>query len=132
MFNNLSNGQKNALQAIFVLALCAGALLLLNYLIASRPVKNSSSSVRFEVQASGGFASITLRAGTVNMPEPTTVTAPWTRTIRVKSGTTVYLTASNPTATGEITCNIFLENKAWKTETISTPKNGVACAGIVP
>ena len=132
MFNTLSNGQRNALQVIFVFVLCAGALLLLNYLITAQPVKSGSSNVRFEVQASGGFASITLRAGTVVISEPTTVTVPWSRIINIKSGTTVYLTAASQATTGELTCRITLDNTPWKTETINAPKNGVACAGIVP
>lgn len=131
MFNNLSNGQKIALQVIFVLAICGAAIVILNYLGATKPAK-SNSLVRFEVQASGGFATITLQAGDVIISEPTTVTVPWSQTIKIKSGTTVYLTASNPTATGELTCNITLDKTDWKTETTSAPKNGVACAGIVP
>jgi hypothetical protein len=131
MFNNLSNGQKNALQIIFVLALCSGAIALLIYMGATKTVSDIRR-VHFEVQASGGFATITLQAGKVNISKPTTVTSPWSQTVKIKSGTTVYLTASNPTATGELTCNITLDKINWKTETTTAPKNGVACAGIVP
>jgi hypothetical protein len=131
MFDNLSNGWKNALQVIFVLALCGGALALLNYMGAMKTATNIHS-VRFEVQASGGFAIITLKAGDVIISEPTTVTVPWSKVVKIKSGTAVYLTASNPTATGELTCDITLDKIDWKTETTSAPKNGVACAGIVP
>lgn len=131
MLNNLSNGQKNALQIIFVFALLAGAFILLNYLGATKTSK-TSSMVRFEVEASGGFALITLKSGDEYIFKSTTVTAPWSKSIKIKSGMTVYLTASNPTATGEITCNITLDGTPWKTESISTPKDGVACAGIVP
>jgi len=131
MFNDLSDSQKTALQMVFVLVLCVAAFVLLSYMGAARPTTNVHS-VRFEVQASGGFASITLRAGEVTIAEPITVTVPWTKTVKIKSGTAVYLTASNPTATGELTCNITLDKIDWKTETTSAPKNGVACAGIVP
>jgi hypothetical protein len=84
------------------------------------------------VNASGGFANITLQAGKESITGPKTVTMPWTRTIRVKSGTEVYLTAANPSETGELTCSITLDRGPWKLETINAPKNGVACAGIVP
>jgi len=131
MLDNLSNGQKNALQIIFVLALCAAAIVLLAYMGAAKPVTNIHS-IHFEVQASGGFATITLQAGDLIISEPTTVTSPWTKTVKIKSGTAIYLTATNPTATGELTCNITLDKVNWKTETTSAPKNGVACAGIVP
>jgi hypothetical protein len=131
MFDNLSNSQKIALQLFFVLVLCGGAFALLNYMGAMKPAKNIHS-VRFEVHASGGYATITLQAGDVVISKPTTVTVPWSQTIKIKSGTEIYLTASNPTATGELTCDITLDKIDWKTETTKAPKNGVACAGIVP
>ena len=131
MFNNLSNSQKNALQIIFIVALVGGAIALLISLGATKPVVNVHR-VRFEVEASGGFAIITLDAGDVVISEPKTVTMPWSQTIKIQSGTTVFLTASNPTATVELHCTITLDDMDWKSETTSAPKNGVACAGIVP
>jgi len=131
MLNNLSNSQKTAVQVIFVLALVGGAIALLVSLGATKP-KPDTRRVRFEVQASGGFAMITLQAGEVNIPDPKTVSVPGSQTVKIKSGTTVYLTASNPTATGELSCTITLDNADWKAEQTSAPKNGVACAGIVP
>ncbi len=131
MFNNLSNSQRNAIQVIFVLALVGGAIALLVSLGATKP-KTDTRRVRFEVQASGGFALITLKTDDIVISEPKTVSVPWSQTIKIKSGTTVYLTASNPTATGELSCNITLDDTNWKAETTSAPKNGVACAGIVP
>jgi hypothetical protein len=91
-----------------------------------------SYQVKFRVEASGGVAIITLQAGDVSISEPTAVSVPWSKTIRIPSGAEVYLTASNPTQTGKITCSISLDNTLWKTETTVTPKDGVACAGIVP
>lgn len=131
MFDNLSNGQKIALQVIFVLALCGGAFALLHSMGAMRPITNTHT-VRFEVQASGGFAIITLDAGDVVIAKPTTFTVPWSKTLKIKSGTEVYLTAINPSASGELTCDITLDKIEWKKEKTSAPKNGVACAGIVP
>jgi hypothetical protein len=91
-----------------------------------------SRRVQFRVEASGGFANITLQAGEDSISKPTTVTTPWTKTMQISSGTEVYLTASNPTQTGEITCSISLDRTDWKTDTTTAPKDGVACAGIVP
>jgi len=45
---------------------------------------------------------------------------------------TVLITAANPTQTGELSCVILLDNSNWKKSTINAPKDGVACAGIVP
>ena len=131
MFDNLSNFWKNVLQSIIILIVIGIVVVFLNYLIGNRPIKGSHR-IRFEVQASGGFASITMHGGTETIPDLTTVTVPWTKTINIQGGTTVYLTAANPTATGELTCNLYLDGSAWKTETTNAPKNGVACAGIVP
>ena len=131
MFTNLSDGTKTALQVAFVLVLVGGAIALLLSLGLLQP-STDSHLVYFEVKASGGFANITLRAGDVSISKPETVSVPWTKTIRIKSGTEVYLTASNPSQTGEISCSISLERVAWKSEQSNAPKNGVACAGIVP
>ncbi len=131
MFSRLSNRWKIALQLILVLAICTAAIAILISLgLMKSPASNHR--VEFKVEASGGVAIITLQAGSVSMTQPTTVTAPWSRTMRIASGTEVYLTASNPTQTGKLTCSISLDKTDWKTETTTAPKDGVACAGIVP
>jgi hypothetical protein len=131
MFNNLSDRSKIILQLLFFVVFGLVVFGLLNNVLSSRS-DNGSHLLRFEVEASGGFATITLRAGSSSITTPTTVTSPWTKTIRIKSDTEVYLTASNPSQIGDISCRILLDKVVWKTEKISTPKNGVACAGIVP
>lgn len=131
MFANLSNGWKIALQIIFVLALVGAAAAVLLSMGVMR-TGSDSHLVSFEVKASGGFALVTLEAGSKSIEKPLTVTSPWTKKIRIESGTEVYLTASNPSQTGEITCSISLDQNLWKTESTNAPKNGVACAGIVP
>jgi hypothetical protein len=131
MFTNLPNGLKIALQVLLVLALLGGVVALL---LSMGVMQASSSShlVYFEVKASGGYANITLEAGNDSIITPKTVTVPWSKRIRIKSGTEVYLTAANPSETGELSCRITLDKADWKFETINAPKNGVACAGIVP
>jgi len=131
MLNNLTDGTKVTLQIIVVLAILGAAVaILLSVGIMQSPAE--SHLLTFEVDASGGFAVITLEAGGEVIDKPKTVTSPWSKTLRVKSGTEVYLTASNPSASGEIRCAITLDKNLWKTEKKSSPKNGVACAGIVP
>lgn len=131
MFSQLSDRWKIVLQLIFVLALCAAAIVLLISLGVMR-TPAGSHRLQFRVEASGGFAIITLDARNASISKPTTVTVPWTKTLQIPSGTQVYLTASNPTQTGKLTCTIKLDNDVWKTETTAAPKDGVACAGIVP
>jgi hypothetical protein len=131
MFTNLPDRLRIALQVVFVLALLGGAIAIL---LSMGVMKTASEShlVYFEVKASGGFAVITLRASKESITTPTTVTVPWSKTLRIKSGTEVYLTAANPSETGDLSCRITLDKIAWKAEKNSAPKNGVACAGIVP
>jgi hypothetical protein len=131
MFANLPNRWKITLQVVFVLAICGMAIAILIYMGGMKPVA-TSHLIRFEVKASGGIAIITLQAGDASITKPTSVSMPWSQTIRIKSGTEVYLTASNPSVTGELSCSITLDKAAWKAEKISSPSNGVACAGIVP
>jgi hypothetical protein len=131
VFAGLSDRWKIVLQVIFVLALCAAAIAILMSLGLMRSPEGSRR-VQFRVDASGGFANITLQAGEDSISQPTTVTTPWSKTMQISSGTEVYLTATNPTQTGKLTCTITLDKEDWKTETTAAPKDGVACAGIVP
>jgi hypothetical protein len=119
------------LQIFFILILCAGLLVLL-FTLEKRGTSTETERVGFRVEASGGYAIITLEAGNASITKPTTVSVPWTKSLRIASGTEVYLTASNPTQTGKLTCTITLGPSVWKTQATTAPKDGVACAGIVP
>lgn len=131
MFANLSDQWKLTLQVLLVLGILgAAAAILLS--MGAMNTDPDSHLLTFQVEASGGYATITLEAGEETITTPKTVTVPWSRKVRVKSGMEVYLTASNPTVTGELSCVILLDNVLWKIEKTSAPKNGVACAGIVP
>ncbi len=131
MSTQLSNGPKILQQLVLVLVLTAAIIALILYLISLNPVVDSRS-VTFRVETSGGFSIITLDAGSLKIPTATTVTTPWQRTVQIPVGTAVYLTAANPTQTGSITCSISLDLQVWKKEKTTAPKDGVACAGIVP
>ena len=131
MFAQLSDRWKIILQLFFVLALCAAVVAILLSMGLTRS-SEGSHRVQFRVEASGGFANITLQAAEETISKPTTVTTPWTKTMQISSSTEVYLTASNPTQTGTLTCTITLDRGDWKTDTTTAPKDGVACAGIVP
>ena len=131
MSTQLSDRWKIVLQMVFVVVLCAAAIAILMSMGLTRS-REGIHRVQFQVEASGGFANITLQAGEDSISKPVTVTTPWSKTLQLASGTEVYLTASNPTQTGKITCNISLDRTDWKTDTTMAPKDGVACAGIVP
>ena len=89
-------------------------------------------SVTFRVESSGGYALITLDAASQKISGNQTVTTPWEKTVKVPAGEEVYFTASNPNQTGSLSCSIKINKKAWKQSKIDAPKDGVACAGIVP
>ena len=131
MLTNLSNESKTTLQVFFVLAIIGASIAILLSLGVTRTTSDNRL-VYFEVKASGGYAIISLREGDEFIKKSATETMPWSKTIRIKSGTEVYLTASNPSQTGELSCRITLDKVAWKLEKINAPKDGVACAGIVP
>ncbi len=132
MSSEISERWKIIWQIIFVLALCAGMTIIVIILEHNR-TQTGSQFVEFHVEASGGFAIITLDAGSAaSISQPTTVSVPWTKSLRIASGTEVYLTASNPTQIGSIKCTITLNQAPWKADTTTAPKDGVACAGIVP
>jgi len=132
MFSALSDRWKLVLQLLFVGILCAGIGFLIIFLNAESS-SEGSKLVEFRVEASGGVAVITLDAeDAASISKPTTVSVPWIKSLRIASGTEVYLTATNPTQTGKLTCSITLDKIPWKAQTTNAPKNGVACAGIVP
>lgn len=131
MDSRLSNRWKIALQLLFVIAMCAlAAFILFSLGVLHRD--SGSHRIHLRVEASGAFAIITLQAGDDSISEPTTVSAPWSKTIDLPTGTEIYLTALNPTQTGQLSCTITLDNLPWKSDTTSAPKDGVACAGIIP
>ena len=131
MFSNSSNGTRVVLQILVVLAIIVAAVMILLSMGVTKG-HSQNHQVQFQVEASGGFAIITLSAGSQSINNPTTVTVPWSKVLTLNSGTAVYLTAANPTQTGKLTCTIVLDGTNWKAETTEAPKDGVACAGIVP
>jgi hypothetical protein len=115
---------------IIFLFILVGFLLLL--VLGTFKTPSSSHKVLFQVKASGGYAMVTLKTSDETLVSSTIVTTPWRKEMRLPQGTEVYLTASNPSQTGELECLISLDNKIWKSMKKEAPENGVACAGIVP
>ena len=131
MTDQTSERTKTAIQVVFILVFIGVIILVVSYLLSKKPTSNTHN-VQFKVEASGGFSIITFEAGSNSISKSTTVTTPWVKTLKLQSGTIVYLTASNPTQTGQLTCSISLDNQVWRKEKTDAPKDGVACAGIVP
>ena len=118
-------------QILFVVLLLVAVVALFGVLGAFKAQK-SARQVTFKVNASGGYALITYDAGTEKKTAAITVTVPWEHTYNLPSGTQVFLTAANPSQSGQLTCTLLLDHSPWKSESKDAPKDGVACAGIVP
>lgn len=123
--------KKIIIEIMVVILLCASILYGLTAL-GTFKMPQGKHNVTFLVEASGGYAIITLKSPSQTIEEPTIKTTPWRLTTTILSGGEVYLTASNPTQTGDLTCTIYMDNSVWKTAKTSAPKDGVACAGIAP
>jgi len=122
---------KILLQILVLVVICGGALAVL-FLSGVMAPPSGKRTLTFRVEAMGGYANITLDAGAEKISQTTTVTTPWQKTLQVERGVEVYLTASNPSQTGQLSCAILLDRQLWKQDKTEAPKDGVACAGIVP
>jgi hypothetical protein len=127
---NQKNRKKFFDIIIIFLFILVGFLVLL--VLGTFKTQSSSHKVLFQVKASGGYAMVTLKTSDEEILSSTIVTTPWRKEMKLPQGTEVYLTASNPSQTGELECLISLDNKSWKSMRKDAPENGVACAGIVP
>lgn len=123
--------RKITIQVLLIVGLLLTAIGVL-YLIGGLTPSETSRRVTFEVKASGGYALISLRTPKESILDSKIVTTPWRKELKLTAGDEVYLTASNPSETGQISCEIIVENESWKLDKKVTPKNGVACGGILP
>jgi hypothetical protein len=114
---------------LFVVLLALGIAL---YLFSASNAPSGTKAATFQVEASGGYASITWKAGSNHIDSATTVSTPWERTVFLDHNTQVILTVANPSKTGQVTCRILLDRKPWKETTGKAPQSGVACGGIIP
>lgn len=87
--------------------------------------------VTYQVEASGGYAQIIYTNSAGVNTEAGILTTPFIRTISFPVGQEVYLTASNPSQTGNISCRILINNREWKESKGTHPVDSVACAGII-
>jgi Kef-type K+ transport system membrane component KefB len=87
--------------------------------------------VTYLVEATGGYAVIIYTDSIGNQTDSAMLTTPFRRTISLPVGNEVYLTASNPSQTGTITCKISINNREWKKSSGTHPVDSVACAGII-
>jgi len=87
--------------------------------------------VTYEVEADGGYAYVVYTTSTGENTEGQIYSTPFTKTIVFPKGQQVFLTASNPSQSGTISCTIKLDHRDWKTSRGTHPVDSVACGGIV-
>jgi len=87
--------------------------------------------VTYIVEADGGYAQVIYTTSKGVNTDPTILTTPFSRTISLPVGIEIYLTASNPSQTGSISCKIRIDNRDWKESHGTHPVDSVACGGII-
>lgn len=92
---------------------------------------NEYRQITYKVDATGGYAQIIYTNSSGVNTEPEILTTPFTKTISFPIGQKVYLTASNPSQTGDVYCKIMIDNQAWKESRGTHPVDSVACGGII-
>ena len=118
-------------QIAIVTVICL-ALILTAILTGVFSSPSSARKVILSVTSTNGYASITYASPQHSIKDPTNVTTPWRLTLALTSGDEVFLTAGNPSQTGDITCEISVNSQTWKQEAATYPADKVACAGIIP
>jgi hypothetical protein len=125
------NNGKTILTIIIILGIITAAI----YFSVRSGIFNKPSinnSVRLEVDCDGGYAIITYTVGDESSNGTITVNTPWKKNFNLEDGASVFLTAGNPSQSGEITCLISLNGRDWKSDSVDYPKQAVACGGIIP
>lgn len=95
------------------------------------PDEGALRQVTYIVEADGGYAQVIYTTSKGVKTDPVILTTPFSRTLSLPVGIEVYLTASNPSQTGSISCKIRINNRDWKESHGTHPVDSVACGGII-
>jgi hypothetical protein len=96
---------------------------------------SSSPTVRtviYRVSGSTTFADLTYENGSGGTEQQHDARVPWTKTLYVRPGQFVYLSAQNGMEFGGITCEILVEGQVYKRSTSSGGYTIASCSGSVP
>lgn len=121
------NGAIGIAIAVFVVVLLIGIWLLKS----QSSSNNAMRTVTYLVTADGGYAQIIYTTTSGSNSEAAIITTPFTKSLSFPVGTEVYLTASNPSQSGNVTCAIKIDGKDWKSSRGTHPVDSVACGGII-
>jgi hypothetical protein len=87
--------------------------------------------VTYVVNADGGYAQIIYTTNTGTNSEAVIITTPFSKTLSLPVGSEVFLTASNPSQSGKVSCQIKIDGRDWKESHGTHPVDSVACGGIL-
>ena len=90
----------------------------------------STRQITYEVTSTGGYALIVFTDYEGHKTEAKMLPTPWQKTITIPVGVEVYLTASNPSQMGTVSCKILIDHRDWKQSKGTHPIDSVACGGI--
>lgn len=130
----LSNNskQRSNLLISLVIVIAIIATIVGVWVIKNQTVSNGQTrQITYHVEASGGYALIVYTNSTGVNTKAEMLTTPFNKSITIPIGKQVYLTASNPSQTGTISCKIRIDNRDWKQSKATHPVDSVACGGIV-
>ena len=79
------------------------------------PISDEKKHVKYEVTGSALTVSITMSNETGGTEQISDQPFPWTKTFTVKKGDHLYLSAQNNHRGGDVTANIYVDQKLFKT-----------------
>lgn len=92
---------------------------------------DKTHQITYRVETTGGFALIVYTQFSGQNTRAEIMTTPFNKTVSLPAGVEVFLTASNPSQTGTVSCKIILDNRDWKESKATHPVDSVACGGII-
>ena len=126
-----SSSRGSGIIGIVIAVIVIVAIIMISILKSQSSDNDSMRQVTYLVNADGGYAQIIYTSSPGVNTEPAMLTTPFNRTISMPVGTEVFLTASNPSQNGKITCQIKIDNHEWKSSQGTHPVDSIACGGIL-
>lgn len=126
-----SSKRSNTLSVIGVISIVSIIVVVIWVLLNRSSNVDELRQITYHVEAAGGYAQIIYTNSNGKNTDPAIYTTPFTKTLTIPIGQQVFLTASNPSQTGDVLCEISVNNEIWKESRATHPVDSVACGGIV-
>ena len=89
-------------------------------------------SVVYKLSGSASVVVATYTRADGSQTVPENVGLPWTQKENFSQPGTAILTAGNPTQTGNVRCELYVDGELWEQNEIKAPRDKLTCAGLVP